>query len=124
MSDYLLWLWNDDANAWIKAKCDSRGYQLVNEEHEYLAPDRHTETGLVNAGETALYWLTLNPSGQNAVMALADAVEGGGTVVYDQFHAGREAEHFNFRPAMKFTNGLYLETFTNLTSVIFGWEAE
>ena len=53
-----------------------------------------------------------------------DAVAGGGTVVVDLFHTGRESGQHTFRPGMKFNTGLYIETFTNLTSVVFGWEAE
>jgi len=94
----------------------------VNEEHEYLAPDRKTGVGLVNAGASALYWITINPSAANAILELTDADAGGGAVVYDLAFASRQAAHFNFRPAMKFTTGIYLETYTNLTSVMFGYE--
>lgn len=73
------------------------------------------------AGARKLYWITMNPSAGASVFELADAAAGGGAVVYDHYHAGREAHHVLLDPPMEFSTGIYLEGLANMTSMIFGY---
>jgi len=87
-----------------------------------LLDARLTATGQVGAtGARKLYWMSINPGAGNSVIELTDAIAGGGAVVYDHFHTSRESHVDTLDPPMEFSNGIYLETFTNMTSVIFGY---
>ncbi len=83
---------------------------------------RMTGTGQVGAaGARKLYWMAVNPSAGNSTIELADAAAGGGAVVFDHYHTDRESHMDTLDPPMEFSNGIYLETFTAMTSVIFGY---
>jgi hypothetical protein len=81
-----------------------------------------TGTGSVVTGARALYWLHIDPSGQNWDYELTDATAGGATVYFDDFHADRNGPIHTFDPPIPFSTGIYVETFTNLTSLTFAYE--
>lgn len=80
---------------------------------------RKVAVGQVIAGAHNLYWVACNPAAGNSLWELTDAIAGGGAVVYDHFDTTRDSHHLDFDPPMKFATGIYLETFTNMTSLIF-----
>lgn len=82
---------------------------------------RVTGTGQVVAGTHKLYWLSCNPSAGLSVWELTDAIAGGGVVLLDCYSTARETKMGVLSPPMLFTTGIYLETFTNMTSITFGY---
>jgi len=82
---------------------------------------RLTGAGAVVAGAKKLMWLTVRPSAANWALELTDAVAGGGAVKWDIGGAAVESHHFVFDPPIEFSTGVYLETFTNSTSVMFSY---
>ena len=103
-----IWLWDAANEVWVKAPA-------------VVVSKRMTATGQVISGAHKLYWIEINPSAGSSVFELTDATAGGGTVLYDCFHTARESHVHEFHPPMPFSTGIYLETFTNMTSVIFGY---
>ena len=82
---------------------------------------RMVGAGQVIAGVHRLYWIKCNPSVAASVWALTDAIAALGAIVLDSYHASREGHTVNLSPPMPFINGIYLETFTNMTSMTFGY---
>ncbi|MCK4722492.1 MAG: hypothetical protein KAT75_04270 [Dehalococcoidia bacterium] len=80
---------------------------------------RVTGTGGVVAGDHYLYWIDCNPGAGNSVWELTDAIIALQAIVLDHFHTGREGHIMTLDPPMHFTTGIYLETFTNMTSMVF-----
>ena len=103
-----LWLWNSITDEWEKAPAVVTTTRLVAE-----------DTGI--AGAHKLYWIKCNPGVANSVWALTDAIAAGGVIIIDSFHAGREGHTVNLSPPMNFLTGIWLETFTNMTSMTFGY---
>ncbi len=104
----LLWLWNDANNIWEKAPA-------------VVVPKRMVVTGQVVAGAHKLYWMALNPSAGNSAIELTDAIVALAAVAFDHFDVSREGHMLLLSPPMPFSTGIYLETLTNMTSVIFGY---
>ena len=77
--------------------------------------------GQVVAGAHKLYWLACNPSAGNSVFELSDDTTGLTATVLDCFSTTREGKGFRFIPPMPFATGIYLKTFTNMTSITFGY---
>jgi len=102
------WLWNHISKRWDKAPST-------------VTPKRMIATGQVVAGAHKLCWVSMNPSAANSVLELTDAIAGGGAVVFDAFHATRDHMHMVLNPPMPFTTGIYIETLTSFTSIIFGY---
>lgn len=86
-----------------------------------LNTPRLVGTGQVKASAGYLYWITMNPSAGLSVMELSDDIDGSTAVVYDHFHTSRQSHHVNLDPPMPFSNGIYLKTITNMTSIMFGY---
>ncbi len=103
-----IWEWDNANNKWV-------------ERPAVVVTKRMTATGLVISGAHKLYWINVNPSAGSSLLELTDDTAGSGTVVYDCFHTDKEAHVHSFSPPMPFSTGIYLETFTNMTSVIFGY---
>lgn len=103
-----IWLWDYVNEEWVEAPASS-------------IPKRLLATGLVVAGEHKLCWMACNPSAGNSLWEITDAIAAGGTVILDCFSTSRESKMGSFRPPMRFVNGIYLETFTNMTSITFGY---
>lgn len=103
-----LWLWDATNSVWVKAPA-------------VIVPKRMIATGQVIAGAHKLYWLHMNPSAGSSILELTDAIAGGGTVIYDDFHTDREGHLHPFNPPIPFSTGIYLETLTNYTSLVFGY---
>jgi len=108
MPDQFIWLWNDILNKWEKAPACVSTVRLVG-------------TGEVIAGAHYLHWVSCNPSVAASVWELTDAIAGGGVVVLDHYHATRDSHNTNLIPPRYFTTGIWLETFTNMTSMAFGY---
>jgi len=102
------WLWDDANSVWVKAPAA-------------VVTKRMDAVGQVVPGAHKLYWLHMNPSAGSSILELTDDTAGAGTVMYDDFHTDREGHLHQFNPPIPFSDGIYLETFTNLTSVIFGY---
>ncbi len=103
-----IWLWNHISNEWEKAPAVVTTVRLV-------------AAGLVVAGAHKLYWINITPGAGNSLVELTDDTAALGAVVYDCFHTSKETHVHSLIPPMPFTDGIYLETFTNLTSVVFGY---
>jgi len=103
-----IWLWNHITNEWEKAPAVVTTIRLV-------------AAGQVAAGAHKLYWLHMNPSAGNSILELTDAIAALGAVIYDDFHTAKEGHIHTLNPPMPFSTGIYLETFTNMTSVLFGY---
>lgn len=86
-----------------------------------LQTPRLVGTGQIKASAGKLYWLEVNPGAGNSLLELTDDLDGAGAVVYDCFHTSRESHMHSFDPPMEFTTGIYLKTFTSMTSVIAGY---
>lgn len=103
-----IWLWDNANSAWVKSPAA-------------VVPKRMTGTGLVVAGAHKLFWVSMNPSAANSVLELTDAIAAAAAVVFDMYHATRDHMHMVLSPPMPFTTGIYIETFTSFTSVMFGY---
>lgn len=104
-----LWEFNPITEEWEKVTAVVRTARMV-------AP------GQVVLGRAHLHWLHENLSGGNGLWELTDAIAGGGAVVLDHFSVNREGHQLHFDPPMYFANGIWLETFTNMTSIVFGYD--
>lgn len=103
-----LWEWDAANNEWVKKPA-------------VVVADRRVGTGLIAGGAHKLYWVKCNPSAGNSVWEIADSAVALGAVLLDCFHTSKEGHITNFLPPCPFTNGIYLETFTNMTSMVFGY---
>ena len=107
---------------WDRLRAYGTGILKVGRAEVGLLTARMTAVGQVGAaGARKLYWMNITPSAGNSVVELTDATAGGGAVVYDCFHTAKESHVHQFDPPMEFSNGIYLETFTNMTSIVFGY---
>ena len=87
-----------------------------------LSDTRVTGTGQVGAaGAKKLFWISMNPSAANSVIEVTDASAGGGAVKWDMFHSSRMGHIVTFDPPMEFATGIYVETWTAMTSAVFGY---
>lgn len=103
-----IWLWNHITHLW------ERSPAVVNTLRVLAA-------GQVVAGAHKLYWISCNPGAGNSLWELTDAIAALGAVVLDCFSTARESKHGVFSPPMDFTTGIYLETFTNIDAMTFGY---
>lgn len=108
MSQIGIWLWDYTLNKWVKYPASSTAVRLLG-------------TGQVIAGQHYLCWMTCNPAAGNSLWEVTDAIAAGGAVVIDCFSTSRESKMGSFRPPIYFATGIYLETFTNMTSITFGY---
>jgi len=104
---------------WDRARSYAGGIQKVGRAAIGSTTIRKTATGQVVAGAHNLYWIACSPDAPTAEFELTDAVAGGGAVVYDHFDTDKNSEHLQFDPPMKFATGIYVETFTNMKSLVF-----
>lgn len=103
------WLWDDALEAWVKAPANVRTVRLVG-------------AGQVIAGRHKLHWISCNPSLAASEWELTDATAAADpTIVLDHHHPDRESHNTNLVPPMQFEKGIYLETYTNMTSMTFGY---
>jgi len=103
-----IWLWNDALNKWEKAP-------------SAVVTKRMVAVGQVIAGAHKLYWVSCNPGAGNSLWELTDAIAALGAVVLDCFSTSRESKLGVLSPPMPFATGIYLETFTAITSITFGY---
>ena len=103
-----LWLWDNANSTWEKAPAS-------------VVTKRLTAAGLVVAGKHKLYWVSCNTGAVNSVWELTDAVAALGTVVLSCYSSSRESKMGVLSPPMQFSTGIYCETFTNMTSMVFGY---
>jgi len=103
-----LWLWDDTNEVWVKAPA-------------CVATKRMTDVGQVVAGAHKLCWVACNPSAGLSLWEIADSAVPGGAALLDCYSTARESKGFVFNPPCPFTDGIYLETFTNMTSITFGY---
>ena len=108
MAGVLLWLWNYETEEWEKAPGAVITARLV-------------ATGQVITGSHKLCWVLLNPSAANNAVELSDDIDGSTAIVLDAFKANRDSFFLRLDPSKQFDTGIYLKTFTNMTSVTFGY---
>jgi hypothetical protein len=108
VTDVTTWGWDPVHSRWEKIPISATNV-------------RKTATGQVYLGGALLHWIIINPSAPNALLEITDASAGGGAVILDFFLANRNTLCFTMAPPEDFTTGVWLETFTNLTSVCFGY---
>ena len=105
----LLCLWDNTNEVWEKAPA-------------CVATKRMVAVGQVIAGAHKLYWMATNPGVAASLFELTDAILAADpTIVFDHFDTARDGHMMNLCPPMCFTKGIYLETFTNMTSITFGY---
>ena len=102
------WLWNHITEEWEKTPA-------------VVTVDRRVGTGLIAGGAHKLYWATCTPNASNSVWEVTDSAVALGAVLLDCFSTAKESKGFVFNPPCPFTDGIYLETFTNMTSITFGY---
>ena len=107
MSNIGKWHWNDVNHEWEKGQLGIETVRLLG-------------AGLARAGSCRCYFIHVSPSAANALCEITDAVAAGGVVKFDHWDTDRESSHMLFVPPMQFNAGIFLETATNLTSVVFG----
>ncbi|KKN22380.1 hypothetical protein LCGC14_0915720 [marine sediment metagenome] len=111
-----------DGSNYDRLRCYNTGILKVGRAEVGLLDVRATATGQVGAaGARKLYWMNVTPSAGNSLVELTDATAGGAGIKYECFHTSKESHIHNLDPPLEFSNGIYLETFTNMTSVIFGY---
>jgi len=103
-----IWLWDHVNEEWVEAPA-------------CVTPKRMVGTGQVIAGAHKLYWVHMNPSAGASVLVVTDAIIALAATLYDDFHTDKEGHIHQFNPPIQFSTGIYLETFTNMTSVLFGY---
>lgn len=82
---------------------------------------RMVAVGQVVTGGHLLCWISCNPSAGLSVWELSDSTPAAGAVILDHYHTAREGHNTNLIPPMPFARGIYLNTFTNMTSMTFGY---
>lgn len=102
------WLWDDANEVWEKAPAS-------------VVTKRMVGVGQVIAGAHKLYWISCNPSVAASVWELSDDTTGLTATVLDHYHATRDGHNTNLIPPKQFAVGIYLKTFTNMTSMTFGY---
>ena len=103
-----LWLWDYKNEVWVKQPAAVKTIRKI-------------AVGEVVAGAARLYWISMNPSAANSVLEITDAVAIGGDIVFDMYHATRDHMHMLLNPPMPFVTGIWIETLTSFTSVMFGY---
>ena len=101
------YVWNYEREEWIKIPAAIETVRLLG-------------VGLARAGSCRCFFINITPSAANALAEITDAVAGGGVVKWDHFISTKDSMPILFVPPMQFNTGLFLETATNLTSVVFG----
>lgn len=104
----LLWEWDPVAEKWVKVPACVR-------------LKRVTGAGQVVSGARSLYWISCNPDAAASEWELTDDLTGETDVVLDHHHPLRSSHNTNFIPPAKFSTGIYLKTYTNMTSITFGY---
>lgn len=102
------WVFDKANNVWLPAPA-------------VVVPKRMAAAGQVIAGAHWLYWIHMNPSAGNSILVLTDAIAALAATLFDDFHTDKEGHLHPFNPPLPFSTGIYLETFTNMTSVLFGY---
>lgn len=102
------WVWNHITEDWEKVPA-------------CVTTKRMIGTGQVIAGAHKLYWISCNPSAGLSVWELTDDTTGLTALVLDHYHTARESHNTNLVPPKQFATGIYLKTFTNMTSMVFGY---
>ena len=103
-----IYLWDKANNAWEEAPAS-------------VVTKRMVAVGQVVTGKHKLYWMNMNPSVASSVTELTDDLDGLGAVVLDHFDTARDGHTLDYSPPMQFATGIYPKTFTNLTSITFGY---
>ena len=105
------WEWDPVAEDWVKVP-------------HHCSSKRLTDAGEVYGGAADLHWVHCNPSAAESLFELTDDTDGSTAVVFDHFDTTRDGHMIPFCPALHFATGLWLKTYTNMTSVIFGYTPE
>ena len=82
---------------------------------------RMAATGQVVSGVAKLHWVSCTPSAGLSVWEITDAIAAAGDVLLECYSTAKESKVGGFLPPCPFATGIYLETFTNMTSITFGY---
>ncbi len=104
-------LWDPTANKWVKAPA-------------HVTDKRMDAVGQVYEGACKLHWILANPGAGLSLFELTDDTDGSGDLKLDHFDTSRDGHVLSFCPACRFGTGIWLKTFTNLTSLTFGYTPE
>jgi len=108
VSEAFLYEWDYTNKVWVKKPA-------------VITVDRRIGTGLVAGGAHKLYWVACNPGAGNSLWEITDSAVAAGAVILDCFSTSRESKGFVFNPPCPFSEGIYLETFTAMTAITFGY---
>ncbi len=115
-------LYGYNGATWDRLRTYPTGILKVGRAEVGLLDVRLTAAGPVGAaGARRLYWMLLNPSAGSSAIELTDAIAAGAAIKADHFDTTRDGHMVTFDPPLEFSIGIYLETFTNMTSIIFGY---
>jgi len=115
-----IWAWDDTTGEWIKVQVTAEGYLEVQSMPASVVPTRMVAAGLVWGGACYLHWIHCCPSAGNSVWELTNGIIALQPTVLEGFHTSKESHTKACAPPAYFDTGIYLETFTNMTSLTFG----
>jgi len=112
-------LWGFTGTRWWKIRTWSGGILKVGRAEIDSTTLRKTVAGAVVAGVRKLFWISCSPDAPGAEFELTDATEALQAIVFDHFDPDKHSEMINFDPPMKFANGIWIEKFDHMHSLIF-----
>lgn len=115
-------LWGYNGASWDRLRSYGTGILKVGRAEIGLSTLRRVGAGQVKASPGTLYWMKCNPSAGNSIWELSDDLDGSTAIVIDTFHTNKDGHMVTFDPPMEFSTGIYLKTFTNMTSITFGYK--
>lgn len=115
------WIWSNPLEDWVKALASSEGLVVSTRCEQTLSTIRKIAAGPVLSGAYHVYWLTFNPDGGGAYIALTDALASGSPIKWDMNGEKVGGQHITFDPPMIFESGIYIESWAAISSVIFGY---
>ena len=111
MPNAMQWLWDPTAKKWVKCPI-------------HCTVARMTDVGLVYEGAAKLHWIICTPSAGLSLWELTNDLDGSSDPAVDCFSTTRESKMGSFTPAARFSTGIYVKTFTNMTSLTIGYTPE
>ncbi len=111
-----------NGSTWDRLRSYGTGILKVGRAEIDLSDIRLTAVGQIKGSAGNLYWMLLNPGAGNSVVELTDSLAAGAAIKVDHFDTTRDGHMVTFDPPLEFATGIYLETFTNMTSVTFGYK--
>lgn len=116
-------LYGYDGSQWDRLRTYDTGILKIGRAPIGATTLRVTAAGQVDdAGAKKLYWISCSPDAPGAEFELSDATEALQPVVFDHFDPDKHSEIINFDPPMEFANGIWVEKFDHIHSLVFCYE--